>query len=91
MAEKYTFDPDYASPPGETLRETLEFKRMSRSELSINTGLTTETINEIIAGVAPITPDMAKKLERATGVSSRFWNNREASYRQAIVIAEGSE
>jgi HTH-type transcriptional regulator / antitoxin HigA len=84
----YTFSPDYAVPPGETLKEMLEDRRISQADLSHRTELTEKTISQIIKGVAPITYDTAEKLELVLGVSARFWNNRESQYREALLRME---
>jgi HTH-type transcriptional regulator/antitoxin HigA len=78
------FNPDYASPPGETLLETLVYMDMSQADLAARTGRPKKHINEIIKGKAAITPGMALQLERVTGVSANFWNNRECQYRETL-------
>jgi addiction module HigA family antidote len=78
------FTPDYAIPPGETLLDTIEALDMSQAELSERTGRPKKTINEIIKGKAPITPDTALQLERVLGVSAAFWNNLEKNYRETL-------
>jgi HTH-type transcriptional regulator/antitoxin HigA len=76
--------PDFVSPPGETLQETLEALGMSQAELAERTGRPKKTINEIIKGKTSISPDTALQLERALGIPAAFWNNRERQYREAI-------
>lgn len=78
------FVPDYAIPPGETLLDTIEALGMSQAELSERTGRPKKTINEIINGKAPITPDTALQLERVLGVSAAFWNNLGKNYRETL-------
>lgn len=78
------FIPDYAIPPGETLFDTIDALGMSQAELSERTGRPKKTINEIIKGKAPITPDTALQLERVLGVSASFWNNLEKNYRETL-------
>lgn len=82
--QRYPFEPDYAVAPGETLSETLEGLGMSQRDLALRTGMSTKTINEIVKGKAPITPDTSVLLERVTGVPSRMWNNLEANYREQL-------
>jgi addiction module HigA family antidote len=76
--------PDYVSPPGETLLETLEALGMSQGELADRMGRPKKTINEIIKAKAAITPETALQLERVLGVPASFWNNRESHYREAL-------
>lgn len=82
--QRYRFEPDYAVAPGETLSETLESLGMSQRDLALRTGMSAKTINEIVKGKAPITPDTSVLLERVTGVPSRMWNNLEANYREQL-------
>lgn len=78
------FIPDYVSPPGDTLEEILEERGMSQAELAERMGRTTKTINEIIKGKAPITPETALQLERVLNIPAQFWNSREQQYREAL-------
>lgn len=78
------YEPDYVSPPGETLLEVLEEKGMSQSELAERTGRPRKTINEIINGKTAITPDTALQLERVLGVPAQFWSQREQNYQDFL-------
>lgn len=77
-----SFNPDYAFPPGETLRETLDTMGMTQAELARRTGRPIKTINEIVKGKAAITADTALQLEHVLGVPASFWNNLESQYRE---------
>lgn len=79
---KKDFMPDIAIPPGETLQEYLNSLSMTQVDLAKRTGLTTKTINEIIKGKAPITPETALKLESVFSTPASFWNNLEANYQE---------
>lgn len=79
---KYRFQPDYAIPPGETLQEELASRGMTQAELADRTGMAKKTINEIIKGKAPITPDTALKLEHVFGLPAHFWNMLEQNYQE---------
>lgn len=39
----YTYEPDYATEPGEILKETIESLGMTQRELASRTGYTTKT------------------------------------------------
>jgi len=82
--EQTSYTPDHISPPGETLAELLESRGMTQVELAARTGRPKQHINEIVAGKAPITQDMAIQLERSLGTPAFFWNNREARYREHL-------
>ena len=81
---KYTFEPDYAVAPGETLRETMESLDMSQKELAIRTGLTVQSLIRIFKGEQPISYETANRLELAVGVPASMWNNLEAQYREQL-------
>lgn len=85
------YQPDYAVPPGEILAEYLESLGMSQAELSDRTGLAKKTINEIIKGKAPLTPETALKLERVLGRPAHFWNSLEQRYQEDLVRREEQE
>ena len=76
--------PDYVSPPGETLLETIEERGMSQAELACRMGRPKKTINVIIQAKTAITPETALQLERVLGIPARFWNNREQQYRRYL-------
>ncbi len=82
--KRYAYTPDYAVPPGATLQETIDSLGMNQRELAVRTGMAPKTINEIIKGKAPITPDTSVLLERVTGVTARMWNNLESNYREQL-------
>src|ERR1700745_3350110 len=78
------YEPDLVLPPGDTLEEVLDDIDMTQAELAKRTGLSTKHINQIVNGAAPITPETALLLERATGVSARTWSNLEVAYREYL-------
>lgn len=83
-AARYAYEPDYAVPPGATLQETIDSLGITQRDLALRTGMAPKTINEIIKGKAPITPDTSVLLERVTGVPARMWNNLESNYREQL-------
>lgn len=78
----YQYEPDYAVPPGETLRDVLDALGMKQRELADRTGLTEQTISRISNAEQPVTADTANRLELVTGVPASLWNNLEARYRE---------
>jgi len=76
----YGYEPDYAVPPGATLEEVLERHGMAQADLARRTGLSAKHVNQMIKGAASISPEIALRLERATGVPARIWNSLEAAY-----------
>ncbi|MBU8871792.1 MAG: HigA family addiction module antidote protein [Gemmatimonadales bacterium] len=78
------YNPDVVTCPGETLEELLEDIEMSQAELSRRTGRATKTINGIVHGREPLTPDTALQFEKVLGVKARFWNELERNYREHL-------
>jgi HTH-type transcriptional regulator / antitoxin HigA len=78
------WEPNWVVAPGEILLEALQDRGMSQSELARRTARPVKTINEIINGKAAITPETAIQLERALGISARFWTGAESTYRAAL-------
>lgn len=78
-------EPDYAPPPGETLRELLDEQGKSQAELARRTGLSPKHVNQLIQGVVPLSADVAARLELVTGVPAKFWNRLEADYQSIMV------
>lgn len=87
-ARKTAYQPDYVSPPGETLLETLVMRGLSQAELAERTGRPKKTINEIVQGKAAITPETAMQLELVLGVPATFWLARESQYRAFLARQE---
>ena len=79
---KNQYNPDFVTPPGESLLETLEVIGMSQAEFAERTGRPKKTINEIIRGKAMITPETALQFEKVLGVPASFWINREQNYQE---------
>ncbi len=82
--KKLGFKPDYAVPPGVTLKEVMESLDMTQKDLAVRTGVTVQSLNRIFKGEQPISYETSNKLEMATGVPSRMWNNLEAQYREQL-------
>lgn len=85
------FQPDWVSPPGETIADLLEEKGWTQAEFAQRCGYTTKHASLLINGKAAITEDTALKLERVLGSSARFWLVREAQYRETIARQEELE
>ena len=89
--DQFPYSPDYAIPPGETLRDTLEAIGMAQAELARRAGLSIKHVNQIVMGLAPITSETALALERVVGVPAAFWMRLEANYqaREALSRERG--
>jgi HTH-type transcriptional regulator/antitoxin HigA len=88
MAASLRYEPDYEVAPGSTLRSTLNKIGLTQADLAARTGLSLKHINQVVQGVAPITPETALLLERVTDVSAKYWGLIEASYREKLARRE---
>jgi HTH-type transcriptional regulator/antitoxin HigA len=77
----YTYTPDYAVSPGEILEETLNVRRVKRSDLAALCNLSAKNICQILSAKAPVTLPTALCLENVTEIPSRTWIKLEANYR----------
>lgn len=73
--------------PGIYLEEKLLSLGMSQIELSKRTGITTKTINSIVKGTAPISPETAMSFSIVLGESAEYWLELEAKYQLTKVNA----
>jgi addiction module HigA family antidote len=78
------FTPDYAVPPGDTLRDLLEEREMTQAELARRMGRPRKTINGIVQGKVQITPEIAIELERVFSIPARIWLALESNYRSDV-------
>lgn len=81
-SKEYQYIPDFVVTPGEVLEECLDSIGMTQAELAARTGLAKKTINEIIKGKSPISPETSLKFERTLGRPAHFWNNLERQYQE---------
>lgn len=71
---------DYAVPTGEFIAEWLEDHQVTQGQLAAAMGVSRKHVNRVIAG-APLSPDLATKLELVTRVPAKRWLALEAVYR----------
>lgn len=91
MSLNFPLDRSLLSPPGDTIRETIQALGMNQAELAARMGRPKEKINELIQGKAPLTMDTALMLERVLGVPVSFWIKRESTYRETLARIEEKE
>lgn len=84
QSPRFKFNPDYAVPPGETLKEVLEDRKISFPELAKRCGLSFATLAGILSGSTAINQDIAARFEKALGTPASFWIRREEVYRKGI-------
>lgn len=76
-----SFDRDWTVAPGDTLRDWMEEQVISMGAAARLCKIDLADYEDIVNGTLPIDPDIAGKLQAATGITARFWLNYEAQYR----------
>jgi HTH-type transcriptional regulator / antitoxin HigA len=67
-------------PPGEFIKEELEARNWSQSELAEIIGRQPSVVHELISGKRVVSPEMANALGEAFGTSAEYWMNLESIY-----------
>src|ERR1017187_10171193 len=83
MAE-LTLRPNWASPPGETIRAVLHNKGVSVDSFRLEIGLDERQTVALLAGVLTVTPAIAKGLAKSVGSTAHFWLERQKQYRESL-------
>lgn len=74
------YNPDYISPPGDTIAELMEERGIAISEVLEKTGLEPEKLLRLMTGDNPIGRRSACKLTEAFGTPAKFWIERSRIY-----------
>ena len=78
--------------PGSVLRDrVLPGLGLSVTQASRELGICRQTLHRVLAGTAAVTPDMAVRLARLTGVPGRFWLDLQQAYDLARAEADLAE
>ena len=77
------------SPPGDTLREHLDYIGMPPDELAERLNLPREKVHGLMCGKEPINPGIASRLEDVLDIPASFWLNREKEYRKELLNSGG--
>ena len=72
--------PNWISPPGDTIKDILNEKKISLTEFANEMGYSFKYTESLIEGNKSITHEIAKKLVAILGGSESFWINREFHY-----------
>lgn len=85
------FQPDWVSPPGETILDVMEERDWNQAELAQRLGFSTKHLNQLVKGKVALTDEAALRLERVLGSTANFWLNREAKYREHLARIEAED
>ena len=78
-------------PPGEFIRDELEERGWTQSDLAKIIGRPLPVVNLIISGRKSVTPETAIGLASAFGTSPEFWLNLETAFQLSKVSVEDQE
>jgi HTH-type transcriptional regulator/antitoxin HigA len=85
------FNPDWVSPPGDTIQDLLEEKGWTQAEFSRRLGYTEKHVSLLINGKVPLTEEGAVRLQNVLGGSLGFWLAREAQYREHLAARDAMQ
>ena len=80
-----------ATPPGATVKEQLQYRKMSQKEFAKRMDMSEKHISKFLNGDVALTPDMASRLELVLGLPAHFWNNLESIYREKLQLIKRDE
>lgn len=75
---------DWASPPGDTILDVVQFNGWSIDEVSQRLSIDVPRVSRLIIGSEPLTDEDAARLAEVLGSTKEFWIAREAKYRAAL-------
>lgn len=85
MKKQYKFDPDWVSPPGDTIADILKEKNWSEADLAKWLSWSLPDVKRLIQGSIPLDDATAKSLWLLFGPSENFWKKREAHYQSECI------
>jgi HTH-type transcriptional regulator/antitoxin HigA len=91
MSNSETFQPKWASVPGDTIADILSSKNISLQEFAKKMNSSVEYARELLHGFISINDELANKLEHIIGGSANFWIKREKKYRESTLRLKEEE
>lgn len=85
------FRPNWASPPGATIKDIMEERSMSLKEFAEAMRFLEEDAQGLIEGKIAIDDELALDLCTIFGSSKEFWLRREAQYRESLEFIKDRE
>lgn len=83
------FQPDWVSPPGDTIKEILKEMKISNTAFVLCMDISFETARQLLEGELQIDQEIADKLAKVIGSSQSFWLKREENYRKSLYRGSG--
>lgn len=91
MTEAAPFEPDWISPPGETIEDALEERGWTQVEFAERLGMSRKYVNELVKGHATLSAETALQLSIVLGSTADFWLRMEAGYRAQLATRHARE
>jgi len=91
MGKVTGFEPDWLSPPGDTIAGVLEERAWTDAVFAEKSGLSLVQVRQLINSKTEITGRIALILSRVLGSTPRFWIAREANYRAGLRRLKANE
>ncbi|MCK7597078.1 ImmA/IrrE family metallo-endopeptidase [Microbulbifer sp. CAU 1566] len=91
MNNSIAFQPNWASPPGDTIKDILHEQNIEVSEFARTIEKSVRDATKLLKGNLPIDEELALDLEKIVGGSMEFWINREKQYRNDLLHIANSE
>ena len=81
-------DANWLVVAGEIIKEMLDERGWSQSDLANRLGLATTHISQLLNGHECISQETALRLKRVLGSNMQFWLNLESQYREVLAQRE---
>jgi len=82
MGKQNEFKPDYRVSPGDVLLALMEQEDWMVHHLADEMGLSSSELVRILAGIAPVTKQVAEELAKGFSLPAKVWLMLEQAYRE---------
>lgn len=90
MTNSSAFQPQWTSPPGDTIADLLQRRHLSRDDLARFLEASPAFIDALLNGQEAITLGISRRLEASLGGTAAFWMTRDRQYRDDVTrLREG--
>lgn len=79
-----TFEPNWVSPPGDTIERIMGVREISYDELADALSISRSEVSDLIAGDVRIDSDLAELLSNTVGSTARFWLERDKKFESEL-------
>ncbi len=76
----YDLEPFEPTHPGELLNDELQARGLTQKKFAEILNISSSVLNEVIKGKRPVSPELALKIEAATGTKAYVWIELQTHY-----------